>query len=54
LTFLDILNRESDAGVEDANEQFEVDFALVTGELSKMLADMVKALGGEKSAGASR
>jgi recombination associated protein RdgC len=54
LTFLDILNRESDAEVEDENEQFEVDFALVTGELSKMLSEMVKALGGEKAAGAER
>ena len=48
LTFLDILNRESDAEIQDEAEQFEIDFALMSGELSKMLADMVKALGGSK------
>lgn len=49
LSFLDILRRESDAEVQDEEEQFEIDFALMTGELSKMLADMVKALGGDKA-----
>ena len=29
-------------------KQFEIDFALMTGELALMLADLVKALGGEK------
>ena len=48
LTFINILRRESDAEVEDEKEQFEIDFALMTGELSLMLADLVKALGGEK------
>ena len=48
VTFLDILRRESDAQVQDEKEQFEIDFALMTGELSQMLADLVKALGGEK------
>ena len=48
VTFLDILRREPDAQVEDEKEQFELDFALMTGELALMLADLVKALGGEK------
>ena len=51
VTFLDILRRE-DGGEEekaDEEEQFEIDFALMTGELSLLLADLVKALGGEKS-----
>ena len=48
LTFLEILKRESDTEVEDEGEQFEIDFALMTGELSLLLADLVKALGGEK------
>ena len=46
--FLDILRRESDAEVEDAEEQFAIDFALMTGELARMLADLVAALDGEK------
>ncbi len=48
VTFLEILKRESDTEVEDEGEQFEIDFALMTGELSLLLADLVKALDGEK------
>lgn len=35
----------------DANEaeQFEADFALMSGELARMLGDLVTALGGERS-----
>lgn len=53
LTFLDILKREDgeqeggDTAV-DKDEKFEIDFALMTGELSLLLADLVAALGGEK------
>jgi recombination associated protein RdgC len=49
ITFLDILRRESDAEVENADEQFAIDFALMTGELARMLAELVQALDGEKS-----
>jgi recombination associated protein RdgC len=49
VTFLDILRHESDAQAEDEKEQFEIDFALMTGELALMLADLVKVLGGEKT-----
>jgi recombination associated protein RdgC len=49
VTFLDILRRESDAQAEDEKEKFEIDFALMTGELALMLADLVKVLGGEKT-----
>ncbi len=48
LVFLDILRRESDGEAGDEAERFDTDFALMTGELSLMLADLVKALGGEK------
>ncbi len=52
IAFLDILRRE-DGGQEsdekiDEDEKFEIDFALMTGELSLLVADLVKALGGEK------
>lgn len=48
VTFLNILKRESDSELEDKGELFANDFALMTGELSLMLADLVKSLGGEK------
>lgn len=49
LSFLDILRQDSATEAADKNEQFEIEFALMTGELSLLLADLVKALGGEKS-----
>lgn len=48
VTFLDILKGETESQAEDAEEQFDIDFALMTGELAALLADLVKALGGEK------
>jgi recombination associated protein RdgC len=50
LSFLDILKRESGEDIENEDERFDIDFALMTGELSRLLADLVKALGGEKAA----
>ncbi|MYM31515.1 recombination-associated protein RdgC [Duganella sp. CY15W] len=46
---LDVLD-EKDAGVRNDEERFDGDFMLMTGELSKMLADVVAALGGEARA----
>lgn len=46
---LDVLN-EKDAGVRNDSERFDSDFALMTGELAKMLGDVVSALGGEAKA----
>jgi recombination associated protein RdgC len=43
---LDIM-KESQAPTYDAAERFDSDFALMTGELAKLLADLVEALGGE-------
>jgi recombination associated protein RdgC len=48
VVFLDILKEESQNHAEDAEEQFDIDFALMSGELAGLLADLVKALGGEK------
>jgi recombination associated protein RdgC len=50
LAFLDILKREDgpEDSEQDEEEKFEIDFALMTGELSLLLAELVAALGGEK------
>ena len=45
----DILKEQSEQG-ENADEQFDIDFALMSGELAKLLADLMAALGGEKAA----
>ena len=42
VTFRDILRRESDAQVQDEKEQFEIDFALMTGELARLLDDLLR------------
>ena len=49
VVFLDILRRESDAELDDPHAQFAVDFALMSGELARMFADLMTALGGEKA-----
>ena len=50
VNFLDIRKEETQSQADDAEEQFDIDFALMTGELAALLADLVKALGGEKKA----
>lgn len=47
LSFLDILKEESDNQAENEEERFDLDFALMTGELAHLLDDLLKALGGE-------
>lgn len=47
LSFLDLLKEESEGQAETDAERFEIDFALMTGELAKLLAALVEALGGE-------
>src|SRR5690606_35989237 len=49
VSFLEILERESSGETEDEEERFDINFAFMTGELSRMLTDLVKALGGEKT-----
>lgn len=51
LEFLDIIKEESTALAENADEMFELDFTLMTGELVRMLADLTEALGGEVISG---
>ena len=47
LAFLDIIKEESTALADHADEIFDVEFTLMTGELAKLLKDMLNALGGE-------
>ena len=49
ITFLDLLRNDAGTGAEDKNEQFEIEFALMTGELALLFADLSAALGGEKA-----
>ena len=51
VAFLDILKDETQDQADNAEEQFDIDFALMTGELAALLADLVIALGGEKKSG---
>ncbi len=45
---LDVLKENQDAALQNDDERFDTDFALMTGELAKMIADIVEALGGEE------
>lgn len=47
LTFLDLLKEEAAASAKTADEQFDADFALMTGELVRFIPALVGALGGE-------
>ncbi|MDD4930426.1 MAG: recombination-associated protein RdgC [Gallionella sp.] len=47
LEFLDIIKEESGSLADTADEMFDLDFTLMTGELAKMLTDLTEVLGGE-------
>jgi len=47
ITPLDVLKENSDVTSKNDEERFDGDFMLMTGELSKMLADLIEALGGQ-------
>ena len=47
LAFLDLLKEESEHQADTADEQFDADFAIMSGELARFLPDLVEALGGE-------
>jgi recombination associated protein RdgC len=47
---LDVLKDNQDAQAANEAEQFDADTALMTGELARLLADLVDALGGEHAA----
>ncbi|MFJ1302426.1 recombination-associated protein RdgC [Bordetella genomosp. 5] len=45
---LDVLKENADTVSQNDDEKFESDMVLMTGELSKLMTDLVEALGGEK------
>jgi len=47
VTPLDVLKEDSDVTSKNDDERFDGDFMLMTGEVSKMLADLIDALGGQ-------
>ena len=49
--FLDIVKDRAESQGEAADEQFDIDFALMTGELSHLLKDLIEELGGEVTVG---
>ena len=48
LAFLDILKEQADGQSENEDERLDLDFALMTGEIARLLEDLVDALGGER------
>lgn len=48
LAFLDVLKEAAEGSGTDEAERFELDFALMAGELARLLADLTEALGGEE------
>lgn len=50
VTPLDVLKEDSEVSSRDEDERFDSDFMLMAGELSKMIAALVEALGGEQAA----
>lgn len=47
LEFLDILKEDAENQAENEAERFDLDFTLMSGELARLFADLVEALGGE-------
>jgi recombination associated protein RdgC len=48
VTPLDVLKEEADPTAHNDDERFDSDFTLMTGELGRMLADLIDTLGGEQ------
>lgn len=47
LTFLDIIKEASTGQAETAEDQFDIDFVIMAGEVAQLLSSLVSALGGE-------
>lgn len=46
--FLEVLEQPGESQDENREDRFDLDFALMTGELSRLIGELVDALGGEK------
>ncbi|MRR56862.1 MAG: recombination-associated protein RdgC [Deltaproteobacteria bacterium] len=51
LAFLDVVKEEAERQAENADEIFDAEFALMSGELLRLLPALVEALGGEQKDG---
>jgi len=47
---LDVLKEDNESATMNEDERFDSDFALMSGELAKLMADLVEALGGVMAA----
>ena len=47
LTFLDLIKEQAEQDAENADEQFDADFALMSGELRRFIPALLQVLGGE-------
>jgi recombination associated protein RdgC len=45
---LDVLKENAEAGMRNDDERFDSDFALMTGELARLIGELVEALGGDE------
>ncbi len=50
LAFLDILKEQSEGQAENEDERFDIDFTLMSGEVARLLDDLLQAMGGEQVA----
>jgi recombination associated protein RdgC len=50
LSPLDVIKEGQEGSAHNEDEQFDSDFTLMTGELSRLIDDLVLALGGERKA----
>lgn len=50
LRFCDEIKEQNDDVNEDADARFDADFALITGELSRFIKDLIEVMGGEENA----